>query len=220
MSRDGDMTMTIRVVLIDDEPLVRAGLAAIIDSDPGLDVVGEAGDGADAIDLVNRMRPDVVIMDVRMPHIDGLEATRLLVARAQPPRVLILTTFDSDDYVFEALRAGADGFVLKPAQPAELIRAVYTVASGEVLLYPQKIRDMAARATRREDLVGAAQLSAREQEVLTLMARGLSNAEIAGELFLGSETVKTYVSSLLGKLGARDRTQAVIMAFESGFTVP
>ena len=212
--------MTIRVVLIDDEPLVRAGLAAIIDTGPGLEVVGEADDGADAISLVDRTQPDVVIMDVRMPRLDGLEATRLLVARQEAPRVLILTTFDSDDYVFEALRAGADGFVLKRAQPDELIRAVHTVASGEVLLYPQKVRAMAARATSREDLAGSAQLSNREQEVLALMARGLSNAEIAGEMFLGSETVKTYVSSLLGKLGARDRTQAVIRAFESGFIVP
>lgn len=209
--------MSIRVVLIDDEPLVRAGLAAIIDSDIGLEVVGEAGDGADAIDLVQRTQPDIVIMDVRMPQLNGLEATRLLVARQDPPRVLILTTFDSDDYVFEALRAGADGFVLKRAQPEELIRAVYVVASGEVLLYPQKVREMAAEAGRREDLASVAQLSDREQEVLSLMARGLSNVEIAGELFLGSETVKTYVSSLLGKLGARDRTQAVIRAFESGF---
>lgn len=209
--------MSIRVVLIDDEPLVRAGLAAIIDSDIGLEVVGEAGDGADAIDLVQRTQPDIVIMDVRMPQLNGLEATRLLVARQDPPRVLILTTFDSDDYVFEALRAGANGFVLKRAQPEELIRAVYVVASGEVLLYPQKVREMAAEAGRREDLASVAQLSDREQEVLSLMARGLSNVEIAGELFLGSETVKTYVSSLLGKLGARDRTQAVIRAFESGF---
>ena len=130
------------------------------------------------------------------------------------------TTFDSDDYVFEALRAGADGFVLKRAQPEELIRAVYVVASGEVLLYPQKVREMAAEAGRREDLASVAQLSDREQEVLSLMARGLSNVEIAGELFLGSRVVKTYVSSLLGKLGARDRTQAVIRAFESGFITP
>lgn len=212
--------MSIRVVLIDDEPLVRAGLAAIIDAGDGLEVVGEAGDGADAIDLVDRTQPDVVILDVRMPRLDGLEATRLLVARQDPPRVLILTTFDSDDYVFEALRAGADGFVLKRAQPDELIRAVHTVAGGEALLYPQKVRNMAARAPRLEDLAGSAQLSGREQEVLVLMARGLNNAEIAGEMFLGSETVKTYVSSLLGKLGARDRTQAVIRAFESGFIVP
>ena len=212
--------MTIRVVLIDDEPLVRAGLAAIIDSDSGLEVVGEADDGADALDLVRRTGPEVVVMDVRMPRLDGLEATRLLVALQEPPRVLILTTFDSDDYVFEALRAGADGFVLKRAQPAELIRAVHTVAGGQALLYPQKVREMAARASAREDLADSAQLSSREQEVLSLMARGLSNAEIAAELFLGSETVKTYVSSLLGKLGARDRTQAVIRAFESGFIVP
>ena len=212
--------MTIRVVLIDDEPLVRAGLAAIIDSDSGLEVVGEADDGADALGLVRRTGPEVVVMDVRMPRLDGLEATRLLVALQEPPRVLILTTFDSDDYVFEALRAGADGFVLKRAQPAELIRAVHTVAGGQALLYPQKVREMAARASAREDLADSAQLSSREQEVLSLMARGLSNAEIAAELFLGSETVKTYVSSLLGKLGARDRTQAVIRAFESGFIVP
>ncbi len=209
--------MTISVILIDDEPLVRAGLAAIIDSDPGLEVVGEGDDGAEALDLVTRSDPDVVVMDVHMPHLDGLEATRLLMSRQEPPRVLILTTFDSDDYVFEALRVGADGFVLKRAQPSELVRAVHTVAGGETLLYPQKIRDMAARSHRAVDLASSAELSSREQEVLTLMSRGMSNAEIAGEMFLGAETVKTYVSSLLSKLGARDRTQAVIKAFESGF---
>lgn len=209
--------MTISVILIDDEPLVRAGLAAIIDSDPGLEVVGEGDDGTEALDLVTRSDPDVVVMDVHMPHLDGLEATRLLMSRQEPPRVLILTTFDSDDYVFEALRVGADGFVLKRAQPSELVRAVHTVAGGEALLYPQKIRDMAARSHRAVDVVSSAGLSSREQEVLTLMSRGMSNAEIAGEMFLGAETVKTYVNSLLSKLGARDRTQAVIKAFESGF---
>lgn len=212
--------MSIRVALVDDEPLVRAGLVAIVDSDPELDVIGEAEDGAEAIDLAARTCLDVVIMDVHMPRLDGLEATKLMMVKQEPPRVLILTTFDSDDYVFEALRSGADGFVLKRAQPEELIRAVHTVAGGETLLYPQKIRDMAARAGRRDDLVRAAQLSAREQEVLRLMARGLSNVEIAQEMYLGSETVKTYVSSLLTKLDARDRTQAVIRAFESGFIVP
>ena len=212
--------MSIRVALVDDEPLVRAGLVAIVDSDPELDVIGEAEDGAEAIDLAARTCLDVVIMDVHMPRLDGLEATKLMMAKQEPPRVLILTTFDSDDYVFEALRSGADGFVLKRAQPEELIRAVHTVAGGETLLYPQKVRDMAARAGRRDDLVRAAQLSAREQEVLRLMARGLSNVEIAQEMHLGSETVKTYVSSLLTKLDARDRTQAVIRAFESGFIVP
>lgn len=209
--------MSVRVALVDDEPLVRAGLAAIIDSDPGLDVVGEAGDGAEALDLVRRTRPDVVVMDVRMPRLDGLEATRHLVDLQEPPRILILTTFDSDDYVFEALRAGADGFVLKRAQPEELVRAVHIVAGGEALLYPQKVREMASRAQRRPDRVGEAGLSGREEEVLTRMARGLSNSEIAAEMFLGVETVKTYVSSVLAKLGARDRTQAVIVAFESGF---
>lgn len=212
--------MSIRVALVDDEPLVRAGLVAIVDSDPELDVIGEAEDGAEAIDLAARTCLDVVIMDVHMPGLDGLEATKLMMAKQEPPRVLILTTFDSDDYVFEALRSGADGFVLKRAQPEELIRAVHTVAGGETLLYPQKVREMAARAGRRDDLVRAAQLSAREQEVLRLMARGLSNVEIAQEMYLGSETVKTYVSSLLTKLDARDRTQAVIRAFESGFIVP
>ena len=212
--------MSIRVALVDDEPLVRTGLVAIVDSDPELDVIGEAEDGAEAIDLAARTCLDVVIMDVHMPRLDGLEATKLMMAKQEPPRVLILTTFDSDDYVFEALRSGADGFVLKRAQPEELIRAVHTVAGGETLLYPQKVRDMAARAGRRDDLVRAAQLSAREQEVLRLMARGLSNVEIAQEMYLGSETVKTYVSSLLTKLDARDRTQAVIRAFESGFIVP
>ncbi|WP_166973954.1 response regulator transcription factor [Brevibacterium atlanticum] len=208
---------SISVVLIDDEPLVRAGLAAIIDADQGLEVIGEGDDGAEAIELVGRLSPDVVVMDVHMPGLDGLEATRRLMARQAPPRILILTTFDSDDYVVEALRAGADGFVLKRAQPDELIRAVHTVAGGEALLYPQKIRDMAVRTGQRENLAESVGLSGREQEVLTLMARGLSNAEIAGEMFLGAETVKTYVSSLLSKLGARDRTQAVIRAFESGF---
>lgn len=212
--------MSVSVVIIDDEPLIRAGIAAIVDSDPGLGVIGEAGDGSEAIELVGRVRPDVVVMDVHMPRLDGIEATRLLMARQEPPRILILTTFDSDDYIFEALRAGADGFVLKRAQPEELVRAVHTVAGGEALLYPQKIRDMAARANRGEDLVASAQLSAREQEVLTLMAGGMNNAEIAQAMFLGSETVKTYVSSLLAKLGARDRTQAVIRAFETGFIVP
>lgn len=212
--------MSVSVVIIDDEPLIRAGIAAIVDSDPGLGVIGEAGDGSEAIELVGRVRPDVVVMDVHMPRLDGIEATRLLMARQEPPRILILTTFDSDDYIFEALRAGADGFVLKRAQPEELVRAVHTVAGGEALLYPQKIRDMAARANRGEDLVSSAQLSAREQEVLTLMAGGMNNAEIAQAMFLGSETVKTYVSSLLAKLGARDRTQAVIRAFETGFIVP
>lgn len=209
--------MGISVILVDDEPLVRTGLAAIIDADPGLEVIGEGDDGAEAIELVGRLTPDVVVMDVHMPGLDGLEATRRLMARQAPPRILILTTFDSDDYVVEALRAGADGFVLKRAQPAELIRAVHTVAGGETLLYPQKIREMAVRTGRRENLAASAGLSGREQEVLTLMTRGLSNAEIAGEMFLGAETVKTYVSSLLSKLGARDRTQAVIRAFESGF---
>ncbi len=212
--------MSLRVALIDDEPLVRAGLAAIIDSDPGLEVVGEASDGAEALDLVRRTRPDVVVMDVRMPRLDGLEATRLLLGLQEPPRILILTTFDSDDYVFDALRAGADGFVLKRAQPEELVRAVHTVAGGEVLLYPAKVREMASRAQPRSERVSSAQLSGREQEVLRLMARGLSNNEIAAELFLGVETVKTYVSAVLAKLGARDRTQAVIAAFESGFITP
>lgn len=224
----------IRLLIVDDEPLVRAGLHAILETEPGFEVVGEASDGDEVDALITRVRPDVVLMDVRMPRMDGLEATRRLVARGasggiatgdsgeRMPRVLILTTFDSDDYVYEALRIGADGFVLKRAQPEELVQAIRTVATSDALLYPVAVRRLAAlrgagngRGTRV-----ATTLSAREQEVLRLVARGLSNAEIAAELFVSVETVKTHMAGILAKLGVRDRTQAVIEAYESGFISP
>ncbi len=214
--------MTISVLLVDDEPLVRSGLRALIGSEPDLSVAGEAADGADVPAAVGRLRPDVVIMDVRMPRIDGVEATRRLVESASPaPRVLVLTTFENDEYVYEALRAGASGFLLKRAPTEEIVRAVRTVATGESLLFPAAIRRLAAAygAAGRRRLL-AAGVTGREQDVLRLMAAGRSNAEIAAELFVSVETVKSHVGSLLGKLGARDRTQAVIAAYECGFVSP
>jgi len=208
----------IRVLLVDDESLIRAGLRAIIDAEPDLDVVGEAADGAEAVAEVRSLRPDVVCMDVRMPRVDGLEATRLLVARAEAPRVLVLTTFENDDYVYEALGAGASGFLLKRATPAQVTAAIRTVHAGESLLFPDAVRRL-ARAHRgpADQRPGLPTLTDREGEVLRLMARGMSNAEIAAELVLGVETVKSHVASLLNKLDVRDRTQAVIRAYESGF---
>ncbi|WP_411143829.1 response regulator [Streptomyces sp. x-80] len=215
--------MTVSVLLADDEPLLRTGLRAILAAQSGIEVVGEAADGAAVLPLVNRLRPDVVAMDVRMPLMDGIEATRAIVRTVpDPPRILIITTFENDDYVYEALRAGADGFLLKRARPAEIVHAVRIVAEGESLLFPASVRALAgghASARARADFTRAA-LTAREQDVLRLMARGHANAEIARELFVGTETVKTHVGSLLAKLGARDRTQAVIAAYESGFVTP
>ncbi|MFB7667039.1 response regulator [Kitasatospora sp. NPDC056138] len=214
----------IKILLVDDEELVRAGLRAVLEAQDGMTVVGEAGDGAQAPALVSSLRPDVVLMDVRMPVTDGLTATRAILKSAEQaggeaPRILVVTTFENDDYVYEALRAGADGFLLKRARPAEIVQAVRLVAAGESLLFPAAIRRLAAghgNQAAREAMARAA-LTEREAEVLRLMARGLSNGEIAGQLFLGVQTVKTHVSSVLGKLGARDRTQAVIAAYESGF---
>ncbi|MDA0638252.1 response regulator transcription factor [Nonomuraea sp. MCN248] len=211
--------MTIRVVLADDEDLVRTGLRIIIDAEPGLAVVGEAADGAAVLPVVRRERPDVVLMDVRMPALDGIEATRRLVALADPPKVLVVTTFENDDHVYDALRAGADGFLLKRARPEELVRAVKLVASGESLLFPAAIRALAARRPAGR-VAGVDRLTGREGDVLRLMARGLSNGEIAAELVVSTETVKTHVGNVLTKLGARDRTQAVIAAYESGFVAP
>ncbi|WP_448638261.1 response regulator [Geodermatophilus sp. URMC 63] len=211
--------MTIRVLLVDDEELVRGGLRAILDAREDIEVVGEAADGAVVVPLVASVRPDVVVMDIRMPLVDGIQATRDLRRRLeQPPRVLVVTTFGDDENVYAALHAGADGFLPKRARPAEIVDAVRVVARGDSLLFPAAIRALAVRhapvhARGRRALTG---LTAREREILVLMARGLSNGEIAGELYLGLQTVKTHVSSLLRKLGARDRTQAVITAYESG----
>ncbi|WP_437582952.1 response regulator [Paramicrobacterium sp. CJ85] len=212
--------MSIRLALVDDEPLVRAGLRTIFDADPSLTVIAEASDGDEVQALVDSERPDVVVMDVRMPRMSGIEATRNLVRRPSAPRILILTTFDSDDHVYDALKAGADGFVVKRAEPAELVRAVHTVAAGESLLYPARIRSLAARTEESGDRLASAGLSAREGEVLRLVARGLTNGQIAAELFVGAETVKSHVASILMKLGVRDRTQAVIAAYETRFIEP
>jgi DNA-binding NarL/FixJ family response regulator len=213
----------IGVLLVDDEELVRAGLKAILDAEPDIEVLGEASDGAEVPGLVRRFEPDVVLMDVRMPVVDGISATRHLVSSGGPgaPRVLVLTTFGNDGYVYDALQAGATGFLLKRARPAEIVQAVRTVAGGESLLFPAAVRDLVAtRGRTGGDALRSAGLTEREGEVLRLVARGLSNAEIARELVVGVETVKTHVGNVLAKLGARDRTQAVVAAYESGFIDP
>ncbi|KMS83799.1 MULTISPECIES: response regulator transcription factor [Streptomyces] len=217
--------MPVTVLLVDDEPLVRAGLRAVLEAQPDIEVVGEAADGAAVIPLVRQLRPDVVAMDVRMPLMDGIEATRAVLRTvAEPPKILVVTTFEDDEYVYEALRAGADGFLLKRARPAEIVHAVRLVAEGESLLFPASVRRLAARygdgARPARTVLERARLTEREAEVLRLMARGLSNAEIAARLVVGAETVKSHVSAVLAKLGARDRTQAVIAAYESGFVEP
>ncbi|HEY0692912.1 MAG TPA: response regulator transcription factor [Kribbella sp.] len=216
------MTVEISVVVVDDEPLIRSGLRAIIDAESDLTVVGEAADGAAVLPVVRRTRPDVVLMDVRMPAVDGIRATRLLLDGLDPaPRVLVVTTFENDDYVYDALRAGASGFLLKRTPPDDIVQAIRTVVGSESLVFPEAIRALALAHVREQELqptgLDHAQLTEREQEVLRLMARGLSNAEIATELVLGVQTIKTHVANTLAKLGARDRTQAVILAYESGF---
>ncbi|MCX5138726.1 MULTISPECIES: response regulator transcription factor [unclassified Streptomyces] len=215
--------MPVTVLLVDDEPLVRAGLRAVLEAQPDIEVVGEAGDGAAVIPLVRQLRPDVVAMDVRMPLMDGIEATRVVLRTVpEPPKILVVTTFENDEYVYEALRAGADGFLLKRARPAEIVHAVRLVAEGESLLFPAAVRQLAAEygTSKARRVMERASLTEREEGVLRLMARGLSNAEIAARLMVGVETVKTHVSAVLAKLGARDRTQAVIAAYESGFVAP
>jgi DNA-binding NarL/FixJ family response regulator len=200
--------------------MIRTGLRAIIDTEPGFTVVGEAGDGAAVLPLVRSLRPDVVMMDVRMPAVDGIQATRtILGAVPDPPRILVITTFENDDYVYEALRAGASGFLLKRARTEEILQALRTVALSDSLVFPSAIRALAARhaSGREADRLRRARLTDREGEVLELMAKGRSNAEIAGELVVSVETVKTHVGNVLAKLQARDRTQAVIAAYESGF---
>jgi len=219
--------MPVSVLLVDDEPLVRAGLRAVLEAQPDIQVVGEAADGAAVIPLVRQLRPDVVAMDVRMPLLDGIEATRAVLRTVdRPPKILVATTFVNDEYVYEALRAGADGFLLKRARPAEIVYAVRLVAEGGSLLFPASVRQLAARYGEGGGNLAAraamerARLTDREAEVLRLMARGLSNAEIAERLVVGTETVKSHVSAVLAKVGARDRTQAVIAAYESGFVAP
>ncbi|GAB3143639.1 response regulator [Microbispora hainanensis] len=214
------MSTSIGVLLADDEDLIRTGLRIIIESEPGLRVVGEAADGASAVSLARSLLPDVVLMDVRMPRVDGIQATRALTAAEGGPKVVVVTTFENDDYVYEALRAGASGFLLKRARADELVQAIRVVAAGDSLLFPAAVRSLvAARGTARA-FPGIERLTGREGDVLRLMARGLSNAEIAAELVVGTETVKTHVGNVLTKLGARDRTQAVVAAYESGFVSP
>ncbi|MGZ4126185.1 MAG: response regulator transcription factor [Actinomycetota bacterium] len=215
--------MPIRVLVADDQALMRTGFRMILDAQDGIEVVGEAIDGDDAIRQFERLAPDVVVMDVRMPVTDGIEATRRLTALDPPARVLILTTFDLDEYVYEALRAGASGFLLKDRPSEELVAAVRVVAAGEALLAPsvtrRLIEEFAKRAptATRPELV---ELTDREREVLVLMARGLSNAEIARSLFVAETTVKTHVGRVLRKLRLRDRAQAVVVAYESGLVQP
>jgi DNA-binding NarL/FixJ family response regulator len=211
----------IRILLVDDQELVRAGFRVILSSRSDLEVVGEAGDGIEAISLARERRPDVICMDVQMPRLDGLDATRRIVADPEATgTVLVLTTFDDDDSVFRALDAGASGFLLKTASPEQLVDAVRVLAAGDALLAPEVTRRVIARFGGRPAARELAGLTDREADVLRLVARGLSNAEIAKELFVGEATVKTHVSNLLLKLEVRDRVQAVVRAYESGFAVP
>jgi DNA-binding NarL/FixJ family response regulator len=213
----------IRVLIADDQALMRTGFGMILDAQDDIEVVGEAIDGADAIRQFEKLEPDVVVMDVRMPTLDGIEATRRLAALERPARVLILTTFDLDDYVYEALRAGASGFLLKDRPPEELVAAVRVIAAGEALLAPSVTRRLIEEFARRAPAakpIELDQLTEREREVLVLMARGLSNAEIARALFVAESTVKTHVGRVLHKLGLRDRAQAVVLAYESGLVQP
>lgn len=214
----------IRVMLVDDQAMVRAGLRMIVETAGDMTVVGEAADGLDAIDVATRCTPDVILMDVRMPRLDGIEATARIVA-AGGPRVLMLTTFDLDDYVYAALRAGASGFLLKDAEAEQLLDAIRVVKRGDALLAPSVTRllvDEVLRAgnPQRRALPGIDELTEREAEVVVLVARGLSNAEIADRLYLGEATVKTHVGRILAKMGLRDRVQVVVAAYEAGLVTP
>jgi DNA-binding NarL/FixJ family response regulator len=213
------MTGVIGVLLVDGDELVRTGLRAILGAEADITVLGDAADGAEVAGLVRRLRPDVVLMDVRTADVDGIAATRHLVTRMErPPRVLVLTTFGNDGQVYDALAAGATGFLLKRARPAEIVRAVRPVASGESVLFPAALRELVAiRGRAGGDGLRGAGLTEREGDVLRRVARGLSDAEIARELVLGVEAARAHVGIVLAKLGARDRTQAVVAAYESGF---
>ena len=215
----------IRVLLVDDQALVRGGFHSILDGQDDIEVVGEAEDGNAAVELTERLRPDVVLMDIRMPGIDGIEATRRIAARGLVTRVLVLTTFDVDDYVYEAMKAGASGFLLKTAPPRQLSDAVRTVAAGDALLAPSITRRLVEQFVRRPPPgasvpPGLEELTERELEVLKLLARAMSNAEIAAELVVSEATVKSHVNRILSKLSLRDRTQAVVLAYEAGLVEP
>ncbi|MFV9671658.1 MAG: response regulator [Acidimicrobiia bacterium] len=216
----------IRVLIVDDQALIRSGLRMILEAEPGITVIGEAGDGREGVEAATRQRPDVVLMDIRMPVMDGIEATRRIKASAldPKPRVLILTTFDLDEYVYAAIRAGASGFLLKDAPPDDLIHAIRVVARGEALLAPtvtrRLIEEFASRPEPDSGTEGMDELTEREVEVLRSLAAGLSNAEIAEALFVSEATVKTHISHILAKLDLRDRVQAVVVAYESGLVRP
>lgn len=218
--------MTVRIVLADDEQLVRAGLRLILESDPDFDVIGEASNGAEAVDAAARLDPDVVLMDIQMPEIDGLEATRRIAAlgREDTCRVLVLTTFEVDEYVYEALRAGASGFLLKRTPASDLIAGIRVVAGGDALLAPSVTRRLidqfAQLPAAAQDARSLDEITEREREVLALVARGMSNAEIAEQLVLSEGTVKTHVKHIFGKLNLRDRAQAVIFAYDAGLVAP
>ncbi|SJN09111.1 Putative two-component system response regulator [Leucobacter sp. 7(1)] len=221
--------MTVSVLIVDDQAMVRAGFAAILDAQPDLTVVGQAADGAEGVALSQRLRPDVVLMDVRMPELNGLEATRLLMSPPprvdHVPRVVILTTFDLDEYVHDALAAGASGFLLKDAAPAELINAVRVVAAGDALLAPSVTKRLLQRfaeqrPTNDEHALRLADLTDREREILVLIGQGFANPEIASELFIAEQTVKSHITRIFTKLHLRDRVQAVILAYDAGLVTP
>jgi DNA-binding NarL/FixJ family response regulator len=222
-------TETVSVLLVDDQPLLRKGFRMVLEEEQGIEVVGEGSDGAAAVDLVGRLHPDVVVMDVRMPGMDGIEATRLIVAAEPRSRILILTTFDLDEYVFSALRFGASGFLLKDVPPAELVRAIHAVASGDAVVAPSVTRRLldayAPKLPHPRITDGPAhpeleELTAREREILIEVASGYSNAEIAANLFVAEATVKTHLGRVLSKLGLRDRVQAVVYAYDVGLVHP
>jgi DNA-binding NarL/FixJ family response regulator len=216
--------MTIRVLVCDDQALVRSGFRMILEARPDLEVVGEAEDGLQAIELAEQTSPDVVLMDVRMPNLDGVEATRRIVRSGSPARVIVLTTYDVDEHVYDAVRAGASGFLLKDVQPTQLVAAIRVVAAGDALLAPSVTRRLLDRFARslpdRAPPDSLSSLTEREIEVLRLLATGLSNAELAERLFVSEATVKTHVSSVLRKLGVRDRVQAVVLAYDAGLVRP
>ncbi|HWV50506.1 MAG TPA: response regulator transcription factor [Microbacterium sp.] len=221
--------MTIEVLIADDQAMVRAGFAALLDAHDGIRVTGQAANGAEAVALSARLDPDIILMDVRMPELDGIQATRRILGASYPaakvPRIIMLTTFDIDDYVYDALQAGASGFLLKDALPEELVQAVRVVAAGDALLAPSVTRRMIAQFAAQKPRASRAtaqlsDLTDREREVLVLIGRGLSNGEIGRELFIAEQTVKTHVGKVLAKIGARDRVQAVIFAYDSGLAEP